>query len=137
MNPPQPKSIALAIGLAGVTLLILVGLSGCEKVLSDEEAVQKRAGNWTASQVRQFIKAQGAINQDDHLATVTAAYWQGIEDQAVSNDAGKPIMIAERRNGKLLLYKPIKTYEVQPSVMVAEAEAEALIEAVEKPLKKK
>lgn len=119
---PEPKSVALAIVVA-IILGTVALLTSCEPLPSPpvkQTDFQAPVELVTWENVAKFC--------DD-------AYWQGAKEQAISNDAGKPILIAERRDGKLIIYKPVESFPVTPSVLMAEAEA--LIEATETPLPKK
>lgn len=131
MNPPKPKSIALCIGMAGIALLILSALSGCDKITGKNEhkTMREREIEAAKSAPHQTVELMPVAS---HAQAIDQAYWRGVIDQAISNDAGKPIVIAERRNGRLIVYKPIETYAI-PRVEM-EAEALALIEAAEKPI---
>lgn len=122
MRPPDPKTWALAIAL----LLAAIGfyfLTGCERLPSPPV------------EQTDFQPPVELVTWENVAKLCDDAYWQGAKEQAISNDAGKPILIAERRDGKLLIYKPVESFLVTPSVLMAEAEA--LIEATETPLPKK
>lgn len=116
-------------------IVIVCFVTGCDQITGPSKSVREQANEWTPETVRQFVKAQGAIPSDDHWHSIEAAYWQGVKDQAISNDRGKPIVIAERRDGKLLIYKPVESYPL--NIIEAEVEAESLVAGLDKVLPKK